>query len=164
MTRPWRSEVLAKSISCIISGSVCAVDSTDIDDRFVLDKLDGQKVRLFSIDGGHTVEHTINDLRIAEACVTNGGIVFVDDYCNVNWPGVTEGLVRYMLFRDERPRPEPVRGASSFAETFAARGPRDAKGRSLREFELQTRLFRYPLSYMIYSDLFDALPELQNAL
>jgi hypothetical protein len=46
---------------------------------------------------------------------------------------------------------------STFTRTFGRRGPRDAKGRSLREFDLQTRLFRYPLSYMIYSDLFDAL-------
>lgn len=67
-------------------------------------------------------------------------------------------LVRYMLFVDERPLPEPIQGASTFSETFAARGPRDAHGRSLRELELQTRLFRYPLSYMVYSDAFDALP------
>jgi len=67
-------------------------------------------------------------------------------------------LVRYMLFVDERPLPKPIEGASTFSETFAARGPRDSKGRSLRELELQTRLFRYPLSYMVYSDAFDALP------
>ena len=44
-------------------------------------------------------------------------------------------------------------------ETFAARGPTDSRGRSLRELDLERRLFRYPLSYMIYSDAFDALPE-----
>ena len=68
-------------------------------------------------------------------------------------------LVRYMLFVDERPLPGPIQGASTFSATFAARGPRDAQGRSLRELELQTRLFRYPLSYMVYSDAFDALPD-----
>jgi hypothetical protein len=47
---------------------------------------------------------------------------------------------------------------SSFTNTFAARGPRDGQGRSLREFDLRTKLFRYPVSYMIYSELFDALP------
>ena len=46
----------------------------------------------------------------------------------------------------------------SWRPTFAARGPRDAMGRSLREFDLRTKLFRYPVSYMIYSELFDALP------
>ena len=38
------------------------------------------------------------------------------------------------------------------------RGPRDSKGRSLRDFDLHERLFRYPLSYMIYSESFDAMP------
>ena len=38
------------------------------------------------------------------------------------------------------------------------RGPRDARGRSLRDFDLQTRIFKYPCSYLIYSEDFDALP------
>jgi hypothetical protein len=67
-------------------------------------------------------------------------------------------LVDYMLFVDEAPLREPVKGVSAFTQTFARRGPRDSIGRSLREFDLRTRLFRYRLSFMIYSDLFDALP------
>ena len=39
-------------------------------------------------------------------------------------------------------------------------GPRDSKGRSLREFDLKTRLFKYPCSYLIYSDAFEQLPKL----
>jgi hypothetical protein len=69
-------------------------------------------------------------------------------------------LVDYMLFVDAAPIGAPVKGVSTFTQTFAARGPRDGQGRSLREFDLQTRLFRYPVSYMIYSELFDALPRL----
>ena len=45
-----------------------------------------------------------------------------------------------------------------FAESFGARGPRDGQGRSLREFDLRRRLFKYPCSYMIYTPAFDALP------
>lgn len=41
----------------------------------------------------------------------------------------------------------------------AARGPRDTAGRSLRELELETRLFKYPMSYMVYSEAFDGLPD-----
>jgi hypothetical protein len=67
-------------------------------------------------------------------------------------------LVRYMLFVDEAPLKQPIEGVSTFASTFPKRGPRDRQGRSLRDFDLQTRLFRYPLSYMIYSPAFDALP------
>ncbi len=67
-------------------------------------------------------------------------------------------IVDYMLFVDEAPFPGKLQGSNGFAAAFATRGPRDNKGRSLRELDLQTRLLRYPCSYMIYSDAFDALP------
>jgi hypothetical protein len=70
-----------------------------------------------------------------------------------------EAMVQYMLFTGEAPLREPIEGVSSFTKTFSERGPRDSQGRSLRDFDLQTRLFRYPLSYMIYSRAFDALPD-----
>jgi hypothetical protein len=71
---------------------------------------------------------------------------------------LTDEVVAYMVFADEAHMSSPVKGVSSFTETFPARGPRDSRGRSLRDFDLQTRLFRYSLSYMIYSPVFDALP------
>ena len=71
---------------------------------------------------------------------------------------VASQLVDYMLFVDEAPMVRPVRGTSGFAEHFAARGKTDSKGRSLRQLDLQTRLFRYPCSYMIDSTAFAALP------
>ena len=67
-------------------------------------------------------------------------------------------LVDYMLFKGEPPLREPLEGTTTFARTFAARGPRDPGGRSLRDFDLRRRLFRYRLSYTIYSAQFDALP------
>jgi hypothetical protein len=67
-------------------------------------------------------------------------------------------LVDYMLFVDEAPLVGPVKSTSGFAESFVARGPRDGQGRSLREFDLRRRLFKYPCSYMIYTPAFDALP------
>ena len=73
-------------------------------------------------------------------------------------------LVDYMLFVDEAPLPGRVEGSANFAEAFAARGPRDAKGRSLRDLQLTTRLMQYPLSYMIYSAAFDGLPADARAL
>lgn len=71
---------------------------------------------------------------------------------------IARELVDYMLFVDEAPL-GAVRGSSTFASTFAARGPRDRAGRSLRDLSLQRRLMTYPCSYMIYSPAFDALPE-----
>ncbi len=70
-----------------------------------------------------------------------------------------EEMVGYMLFTDEARLLDPVVGASPFMETFPQRGPRDKQGRSLRDFDLQKRLFRYPLSYMIYSEAFDGMPQ-----
>lgn len=74
-----------------------------------------------------------------------------------------EAVVSYMLFTGEAPLKQPIEGVSTFTKTFPARGPRDHLGRSLRDFDLQTRLFRYPLSFVIYSEAFDALPELARA-
>jgi hypothetical protein len=68
-------------------------------------------------------------------------------------------MVEYMFFVDEASMRDPIKGVSSFTATFPQRGPRDKQGRSLRDFDLKTRLFRYPLSYMIYSEIFNAMPE-----
>ena len=64
-----------------------------------------------------------------------------------------------MLFVDEAPLPAGMRGSSGLATAFPARGPRDAKGRSLRDLDLQSRLLKYPCSYMVYSPAFDALSD-----
>ena len=65
--------------------------------------------------------------------------------------------VDYMLFVDEAPL-SGVSGTSGFAESFSKRGPRDSKGRSLRDLDLRQRLFTHPCSYMIYSEAFEQLP------
>jgi hypothetical protein len=67
-------------------------------------------------------------------------------------------LVDYMLFIDEAPLTTKVQGGSGFAEKFGAAGLRDSKGRSLRDLDLEKRLLKYPCSYLIYSEAFDALP------
>ncbi len=70
-----------------------------------------------------------------------------------------DAVVKALLFSEEAKLTDEVRGSSSFAKEFTARGPKDKKGRSLRDFDLATRLFRYPCSYQIYSEAFDAMPE-----
>jgi len=74
-----------------------------------------------------------------------------------------EQLLRYLLFANETSLSgtdsERILAASPFAREFQARGLKDFKGRSLRDFDLHTRIFRYPCSYLIYSDAFDTLPE-----
>jgi hypothetical protein len=73
-----------------------------------------------------------------------------------------EQLVRYLLFANEAPLTGlgfDADANSEFAKTFASHGPRDTKGRSLRDFDLKTHTFRYPCSYLIYTDSFDSIPE-----
>ena len=73
--------------------------------------------------------------------------------------GAVDRLLSEMLFVGEAPLSGPVRGTTDYAREFAARGPEDKQGRSLRDLELDRRLFRYPLSFLIYSAAFDALPD-----
>ncbi len=68
-------------------------------------------------------------------------------------------LLKYLLFTEETPLAGRVTGTSPFAHEFAARGPRDRQGRSLRDFDLEHWLFKYPCSYEIYSAAFDGLPD-----
>ena len=63
-----------------------------------------------------------------------------------------------MLFAEEVPLPDEVRGTTTFSKTFSARGPNDREGRSLYQLDLKTRLLKYPCSYLIYSEAFDQLP------
>jgi hypothetical protein len=72
--------------------------------------------------------------------------------------GIAREVVDYLMFQDEAPLPDRVRGNSGFTERFSKRGPRDRKGRSLYELDLTQHVFKYRCSYMIYSPAFDALP------
>lgn len=75
------------------------------------------------------------------------------------YASAAERIVQSLFFCGAQPLTDTVSGTSGFTEEFAARGPFDSRGRSLRQFDLQSRLFRYPCSFLIYSDSFAALPE-----
>ncbi len=70
----------------------------------------------------------------------------------------SEAVLKYLLFADEARIRAPIQGAADYAAWFQKQGPRDSRGRSLRQFDLKTRLFKFPCSYMIYSPTFDSLP------
>lgn len=79
--------------------------------------------------------------------------------------GAADELLEALLFVDEAKLTEPVSGTSGYAEAFVKRGTRDKQGRSLRDFDLRTRMFKYPCSYLIESPTIAALPaELQEYL
>lgn len=72
----------------------------------------------------------------------------------------TEPLVRAMLMLDEEPLTDAVTGSPAYSNWFQSSGPRDRNNRSLRDLDLHKRVFRYPLSYLVYSNAFQGLPEL----
>jgi hypothetical protein len=111
--------------------------------------------------------------RIAQALVTTRQALHYQDTLNKElgepadhkWESVTrriesagDALAKYLLFSGEAKLEGPVSGTSEFAKEFAARGPFDKRGRSLRQFDLKTRLFKYPCSYLVYSKAFTDLP------
>ena len=73
-------------------------------------------------------------------------------------PSAADTLADYLMFAGEAALTAPVEGVSGFAAEFVARGPFDGQHRSLRDFDLKTRMFRYGLSYMIDSESFDSIP------
>ena len=75
------------------------------------------KVRLASIDGGHTAECAYNDLKLIEAVIHDYGVVALDDYFNEDWPDVSTGTARYMLEGSSRLRPFAVAPYKLFLAT-----------------------------------------------
>ncbi|MGB7323989.1 MAG: hypothetical protein WBD31_03900 [Rubripirellula sp.] len=73
-------------------------------------------------------------------------------------------VLQYLLMCDEFQLTDEVSGSTTFATDFQAKGKRDSKGRSLRDLDLKTRLFKYPCSFLIHSASFDALPDEVRAL
>lgn len=107
-----------------------------------------------------TLEHQVGMANRINAISFQYGRFKSNGVSDADWKVLEDeidDLVGYMLFVDEAPLAERVTGASTFTRTFPARGPRDSRGRSLRDFDLRTRLFQYPLSYMIYTPLFDKM-------
>lgn len=81
------------------------------------------------------------------------------DSIDRRYQAAADDVLKCLLFKGEIELTDPIRGTSGFAEYSAGLGPRDKQGRSLREFDLNRKLFKYPCSYLIYSPAFDGLPE-----
>ncbi|MEM0925238.1 MAG: hypothetical protein AAGJ83_04305 [Planctomycetota bacterium] len=83
---------------------------------------------------------------------------FISDSAQRRISSAADQVLRYLLFCEEFRLTDPVTGSNQFADEFQQRGVRDSAGRSLRDLDLQTRLFKYPCSYLIHSESFAALP------
>jgi len=76
---------------------------------------------------------------------------------------MVDELAQALLFQGEYQLKGRIRGTSAFAEEFSKLGPRDSKGRSFRDFDLNSRLLKYPCSWLVYSEAFDSLlPEIKT--
>ncbi len=84
------------------------------------DIVQSEGFRLISIDGSHTVEHTLNDLALAEATAVSGAVVLVDDYFNPRWPGVHEAFARFNLLGAPKLVPFLHAGKKLFLTTLDA--------------------------------------------
>jgi len=96
------------------------------------------------------------ETRTALAAAAAGRIEASEAQARIAEP--VEDLLKRMLFADAVEYTSPIAGDPAFVAQFERRAVRDSQGRSLRDFDLTRRLFRYPLSYVIYSAAFDALP------
>ena len=76
---------------CIVNKNSTTISSADLFD------LTDQKFRFISIDGGHTSEIVYSDLNLANSVLADGGIILIDDYFDQNWPGVSEGTLKFLF-------------------------------------------------------------------
>lgn len=82
-----------------------AGDSMSLSAADIRAQMASPKVRMFSVDGGHTVSHVVNDLSLAQDLLAPGGVVALDDFLGTAWPTVTEGFYRYMDRHNRRLAP-----------------------------------------------------------
>jgi len=88
-----RCDLRNGSTTTVIQGDSCD-PALDLVSRVGLGKM-----RFISIDGGHTVEHTVNDLVLAQQLINNQGVVILDDILNSHWLGVIEGAGEFLRNR-----------------------------------------------------------------
>lgn len=77
-------------------------------------RVGGNPVRFISIDGDHASDAVQNDLRLADALLTDDGVVAADDFLNPIAIGVTEGICSFFQRRDHNLVPFAYAGNKLF--------------------------------------------------
>ena len=79
-------------------GSNVRTVQADSTDSHLVEKFDIKPgyFRFISVDAGHSVQHTVSDLHLANRLVSNEGVVILDDFFHCHWPEVTEGVGRFL--------------------------------------------------------------------
>lgn len=60
-----------------------------------------KNIRFFHLDGGHSAEETYQDLKLASESIIESGIIAIDDLFNEFWPGVMEGIYKFLASNKE---------------------------------------------------------------
>jgi len=116
-------------------------------------------VALLVLQHQHDVQNLITRINFeVRTALAKAGHGQMPDKTRATLQNYMNGLVSVMFFVDATRFTSPISGNSGFTHSFESRGPRDRMGRSLRDLDLKTRLFKYPLSYLVYSRAFDGLP------
>lgn len=71
-----------------------------------------------------------------------------------------QDVVDCLLFKDEATLPDGIKGDDDFQRAFKANAKSVSGAGSLKDFSLNEHLFKNRCSYLIYSDVFLALPKL----
>lgn len=82
-------------------------DSTSFHSHARLARLaaDCGEIKVFSVDGCHTKQHTMADIELGAQLLANGGLLIIDDYTNDGWAGVADGTATYFATRNIRLAP-----------------------------------------------------------
>ena len=132
---PLRAEEMLKTSSLVI-------DAAD------LVRCAGGPIRFFSIDGGHDYQHVTHDLQLAERTLSDGGIIAVDDFFNLDWPEVTFAAYDFVR-RSDKIVPFSLSPAKlylttgSIASKYQTAIREASQGRSVRFFNNDLLLMRY---------------------
>lgn len=102
-------------------------------------------VRLASIDGGHTEECTLNDLRLVERILANYGVAIVDDYFNQHWPGVSAGVAKYLIGKTSALQPFAISPNKVYftRPNYVAVYRQELNAAEERSFEKESMFFGY---------------------
>lgn len=85
---------------------IVTADSGDLTGRELTALIGGSDIRLFSVDGDHSLDAVTHDLHLARQTLCPGGVIVADDLFNPWYPTVTEAV--YDFFKSNPVDLEPI--------------------------------------------------------
>lgn len=145
-----------KSLESILDTSPYLSEHSDIVAQLVLQ----HQVHMHNIltEANYSGQQAVHDAKVMNK-VFERDENHESDSTRRRFDSAAEKVVKGLLFCGEINLPNPIVGSSSFSKEFESRGPFDSQGRSFRQFDLKSRMFEFPCSFLIYSHAFKQLPQ-----